>query len=552
MKKRNNTIQQKLFYSTTTLSVSILLAFCLLCLAVFFNFYLTVEKNSSQMRLDYMNSKLETLCYTMENYSTMILISDYIQEAIQDEYIDPMEQLVYTQFILNYVSPSIGVHSISLYDETYQLVVTSSQSNYTDKSLVYVKEESNSNNVYYTFTEKYDPTARQFISVLSMSRPIYSNSAILLGYVEICITEEELFDNFMSFEADSIPTFLVDKDNIIQSSNDKETISTTYSTANLSFFDFYMDYSCTFYNWTIVEKLNYIDFISPIITLLIYPILIIATFVGFLILLIKKKLSVILSPLNDLILQMHKIKEGDWQTIKNDSEYDDIVLLFDSFNEMIIEQERLKNSLIETESLKNKLSLDLLQEQIRPHFLYNTLENICSLAEVGEIDLLIKTVMNLSDFYRVSLSDGKIFVTIEEELIIIKSYLEIMQTRYFNRFNFNINCPDHLKQTPCIKLLLQPVIENSIYHGIKNSNTYGFIDINVFENKEYVLIQIKDNGTGIAPDKLIRILEEERNSFGLYSINTRIKCYYDDACGLHIVNNTFPETGTTVTIQIHK
>lgn len=552
MKKRHNTIQQKLCETTARISITIMLCVFILCIGIFSNFYIQVEKNNSHMRLDYMSSKLETLCYTVENYSTTILTNAYIQQLLVQEEIGPMEQLNYTQFVLNYVTPSIGFHSISLYDTDYHLIITSTNLAYSKSELAFSNEDANSNNVYYQFTTSYDSKSKEYVPVLSMSRPIYSSSAKLLGYIEVCITEEELLENYISYAADNTITYLVDSNNVIQSSNDKNAIGLSYYNDGSIFTKLYMEYDFPTYSWTLVEQLTPSNYIFTLLSYLSFPIFIVITFLLFLVVLIRRKLNVILSPLNDLIQQMNLIQKGDWKTIPNDSEYDDIILLFDSFNKMIIEQERLKDDLLETESLKNELSLNLLQEQVQPHFLYNTLENICSLAEVGETELLIKTVMNLSEFYRVSLSDGKVFITIEEELIIIKSYLEIMQTRYFNRFSFDIKCPDTLKKEPCIRLLLQPIIENCIYHGIKNSNQYGYININVFEENEYIIITIKDNGTGIPHEKLSQILNEQHDSFGLYSINTRIKCYYNDACGMHIANNPAPDKGVTVTVQITK
>ena len=114
--------------------------------------------------------------------------------------------------------------------------------------------------------------------------------------------------------------------------------------------------------------------------------------------------------------------------------------------------------------------------QVNPHFLYNTLDNICALAELDEKETLIQLVMNLSSFYRSSLSNGKMHISIGQELEISRAYLEILQIRYFHKFDFTITCPEALKNYSCIKLLLQPILENSIYHGIKGlTGTESFI-----------------------------------------------------------------------------
>ena len=128
--------------------------------------------------------------------------------------------------------------------------------------------------------------------------------------------------------------------------------------------------------------------------------------------------------------------------------------------------------------------------------------NICALAELDEKETLIQLVMNLSSFYRSSLSNGKMHISIGQELEISRAYLEILQIRYFHKFDFTITCPEALKNYSCIKLLLQPILENSIYHGIKGLDRHGILHIEAEDAGDCIRFTISDNGRGIFKRRL--------------------------------------------------
>ncbi|TGJ77789.1 sensor histidine kinase YehU [Caproiciproducens galactitolivorans] len=217
---------------------------------------------------------------------------------------------------------------------------------------------------------------------------------------------------------------------------------------------------------------------------------------------------------------------------------------------MLAAQAKLKDNLLKEQKMKQKLSLDLLQEQVNPHFLYNTLDNICSLAEINENETLIEVVMNLSKFYRETLSKGSFYVTIKDEISITTAYLNIMRIRYFNKFEFTISCPDYLKAYPCLKLLLQPIVENSIYHGIAQIYYTGMINIDITESENGIRFTVRDNGVGISQKRIEEIWEEQNSHFGLKNVDQRIKLYYGDQYGLKIEQNA--DNGCTITLEIAK
>ena len=212
---------------------------------------------------------------------------------------------------------------------------------------------------------------------------------------------------------------------------------------------------------------------------------------------------------------------------------------------MIAIQTKMRDDLIEAEKLKQQLSLNLLQQQVNPHFLYNTLDNICALAELDEKETLIQLVMNLSSFYRSSLSNGKTHISIGQELEISRAYLEILQIRYFHKFDFTITCPEALKNYSCIKLLLQPILENSIYHGIKGLDRHGILHIEAEDAGDCIRFTISDNGRGFSKEDYEKIWQQDADHFGIKSIQQRILLYYGPGYGLSMES---PQTGGCITV----
>ena len=252
---------------------------------------------------------------------------------------------------------------------------------------------------------------------------------------------------------------------------------------------------------------------------------------------ISRKVSeTITKPLYLLIAHIQKVKQGNWSPLNNAPKDVDFHLLFQEFDSMLLSQEQLTQDLIVAQKTKDKLSLDLLQQQVNPHFLYNTLDNIESLAELDETALLIRLVSNLSEFYRHSLSGGNLIVSIADELELTQAYVNIMQIRYVDKFSFTVDCPEEIRGRRCLKLLLQPVIENSIYHGVKELDGFGHITVQVLMYHSDIKFVIEDNGPGILEEALNLQNISGEGHFGIQSIQKRIQMYYGDHYGLTMQN----------------
>ncbi|GAU78882.1 sensor histidine kinase [Fusibacter sp. 3D3] len=224
------------------------------------------------------------------------------------------------------------------------------------------------------------------------------------------------------------------------------------------------------------------------------------------------------------------------------------------FNEMANRIDELLACVKEDQNALHKAELELLQSQINPHFLYNTFDSVVWLAETKQNDKVIQMVTSLSSFFRNSLSKGQDFITLEVEIHQVTSYLEIQQIRYFDILEYEIDIPNHLKTSYIPKLTLQPIVENAIYHGIKNKRQKGKIKIYAQQTDADILISIHDNGAGMTPERLENLKEglqkNQHSGLGLENVSKRLDLYFGSSYGL-CFESTYGE-GMTVTVRIPK
>jgi len=188
-----------------------------------------------------------------------------------------------------------------------------------------------------------------------------------------------------------------------------------------------------------------------------------------------------------------------------------------------------------------KAEMKALQAQITPHFLYNTFDTIVWLAEEEKTDKVVKITKAFSDFLRISLSRGHEWITISQELDHIKNYLTIQKIRYADILNYKIDADESLMELKMIKLILQPLVENAIYHGIKNKRGRGELIVTVhYADEEHTSIRftVEDNGAGFTEERLAQVRNELNagssdsekltSVYGLYNVNKKLRLYYGE------------------------
>jgi two-component system sensor histidine kinase YesM len=230
----------------------------------------------------------------------------------------------------------------------------------------------------------------------------------------------------------------------------------------------------------------------------------------------------------------------------------ELEILDDSFNEMTDHISTLVDIQIENERSLHQAELGLLQAQINPHFLYNTLDSIAILAESDRKDDVIDMITSLSTFFRNSLSEGKDIHTLRAEMAQAVSYLEIQQIRYSDILSYSIDVSEDIQDRLIPKLILQPLIENALYHGIKNRRGRGLIMISGGREGENIRLHVQDNGVGMDAEQLQQlqngIYTEKEGSFGLWNVHQRIQLYCGENYGLSF--KSIPGEGTTVTVTL--
>ncbi len=263
----------------------------------------------------------------------------------------------------------------------------------------------------------------------------------------------------------------------------------------------------------------------------------------------------ITDPLTKLDNAIIDFQQGNYTTKVAIEGQKEVKIVSQGFNDMIDEIQRLMDEVVKEQEGKRHTEISVLQNQINPHFLYNTLDCIIWLAEKKRNDDLVSTVNALSTYFRVSLSKGKQFIPISEELKHIESYMLIQTMRYNDIFEYTITCEAQLEKLKIMKLLLQPLVENAIYHGIDKDEDDGYIHVNIYEQNENVFLSVTNNGYGISASKIQEIYKgmEEGNakgSIGMKNVYQRIKLFYGDQARIHIESEL--DESTTISIIIAK
>lgn len=261
----------------------------------------------------------------------------------------------------------------------------------------------------------------------------------------------------------------------------------------------------------------------------------------------------IVDPIDRICERLEAIGKGSLLVCEPiQADVEEVQLLSDGIESMVgrLKQQIDKNA--DQEKQRRRTELALLQAQMNPHFLYNTLDTIIWLIESREIGEAVTMVSSLSNYFRFSLSRGQNVITLAEEEQHIRSYLEIQQIRYRDLMDYEIDIPDPLKSFILPKLTLQPLVENALYHGIKTSRRKGFIRVTGRAQDDHLILEVADDGSGMTQERMCAVrasLEEDRREgFGLRTVHQRIQILFGVEYGLSLEST--PDTGTRIIVTI--
>lgn len=249
-------------------------------------------------------------------------------------------------------------------------------------------------------------------------------------------------------------------------------------------------------------------------------------------------------PLKQLQKTAEQLGRGNLNARAKTGGLEEINVLARAFNQMSDRISALLDKTKQEQKNLRELELRLHQEQISPHFLYNTLDSIVWMAEGGNNRQVVEMTTDLSDFFRTVLSGGRDFITIEEEELHIRSYLKIQKIRYEDILDYTIEIEPSIRKKIVLKMLLQPLVENAIYHGIKNKRGGGRVVIRGYEDQNGIVFEVEDDGIGMEESELQTVrakltlepgeefVKIESGGFGLHNVAQRIQMYYGDQAGI--------------------
>ncbi len=284
-----------------------------------------------------------------------------------------------------------------------------------------------------------------------------------------------------------------------------------------------------------------------------YAVLIVILGILFVIAISTSLSAKISKPIKELENCMKLVEEGRFDVeINVEGEYE-VVRLSKAFNLMVLKITNLMEQIVKEQEEKRKSEFNALQAQINPHFLYNTLDSVVWMIENEKNQEAVTMITALARLFRISISKGKNIITVKEELEHAKNYLIIQKVRYKNKFLFKMEVQEEVLNYSTIKLILQPIIENSIYHGIECSVDEGEIFIYAGIENDKLLLMVKDTGLGMSEELVENILLTEHrmskgSGVGIKNVDERIKLCYGKEYGLKIESEL--EVGTTVKIYL--
>ena len=586
---RYNLIKSK--WGSGSIARRISLSFFCLFLTVLITITIIVYSISSRILTDHvmqsassdviqLNDKVQFILKTLRSYSVIVIANDVVQEVLGGTAFNDSsdhERLVAMQRVMSQIiEPRTFVYGVVIYATNGTI--------YTSRNIEIIEPEYSRPLTY--IENRFDDHGDRFVffgthnnritknhradNVFSVFYPLFNmHSGVRIATIELIVEERLLYQQYYRLDAVmNRELFITDNNGLIISHKDESKLSSDIS--NEPFFEpespgfniFTFDSNgepmlsivthCNVYGYRIYS-------VMPLESLMVYTNRFARNvfLIGVVLLLISSIIVVLLSrsigkPITNLTKTIQNAVSGDMSTIENVKGKDEIAFLIKQYNYLILEVKRLIKEKGIYEQKKNETTIALIQAQMHPHFLYNSLENLCGLIELDRKTQAVDLVNQLSDFYREVLGKGNVIVSIEEDLDIAQSYVNIMNHRYNNQITLTCEVDINILSFPISKLTFQPLIENSIVHGYCGQKEK--LDINVIgylEHSKNVVLIVKDNGKGIPDEKKLGLSDisqkEQFGSFGLSSVAERLKLYYGG--DIKFIINSESLVGTEVTIK---
>lgn len=420
-----------------------------------------------------------------------------------------------------------------------------------------------------SFREKFDLSSREERYVFAAFRRVAGTDGGETGTILVNVDEKYLEDLYGTAE-DRSNLYIFDKKGNIVSSREKSLLGKNFIGVD-NFRRFYgeneyhiikklgQDYLLSNYydpqtGWTIVEEMPCAVILQPLNQALVLLLVIVS---GCLLAgtgaacYMSERIS---KPILKLCRLMDRVKQGDFDVISNIRGYEEVNQLKDSFNEMAAEIKKLLEDIRDNEMQKRKSEMDFLRAQINPHFLYNTLFSIQCMIELKKNDQAVLMMAAFIDLLKKTLSVDTDFITLKEEFESTEKYLALQQIRYGDKVHYECEMGAETEQCLVPALIIQPIVENAIFHGIEAKEEAGLIIVESVVSEGALLITVSDDGVGLDEKELARMTAQfgEREyqsgrSIGILNVLNRIKINFGEEYGLTVESE--PGIGTSVTMK---
>ncbi|MCQ6562315.1 sensor histidine kinase [Paenibacillus mendelii] len=508
-----------------------------------------------------MNRHIRNVKYMITNANVQELLVAPVPGQTE-EYLKRMQAI--TDEIMKKSTYHAGLNSIEIYNINWKLLYSSSNINERNSwEAPYLKQNM-------TWVDTYSDAFQN--KVFSLIHEIKGNIlfkegfAVPIGYIKLNINETLLSQVYKDVRiSDKGIIYIKNRDGLILSSNDMQLINSHEDQIPLlSTGDKVLmaDKDLTFSEWSIHAIVPEGELLGSKYDLILYNLIVISMMTLVLVIVSMLSSRAFVRPVQSLMQVIREVKEGNFGSRFREKSGDEIEILGHSFNGMLDRLQGLieeitqsKNREQEMETKKREAELNALQSQINPHFLYNTFESINWLVIQNENDKAVTMMTSLADLFRIGINRGQNIVGLDEELQHAEAYITIQKIRYNEKLNVQWNTQVDPKRYKTMKLVLQPIIENAIYHGIELMEDAGTIEIGGYIEDNRLYLQIIDNGLGIQTERLSELRErfsnwysEPSRSIGLLNVNERIKLMFGDEYGLRITSKV--NEGTIVTVVL--
>lgn len=408
------------------------------------------------------------------------------------------------------------------------------------------------------------------ISYFSVARAIMDQAGNPLAYLMININERQIYQMYEAVISNESIIYIVDNEGTIISSNQERLNGFNYfNMKNLKqlfgmevytitrmrnqriLFTMYEEINSAF---TVLEEISLISLLEPIRRVRITIVLAALGTVLAAALYAYHFADKTTKPVKQLCDFMQQVEEENLDQGCQVSGYTEINILSDKLNLMLVRMKELLNNIKQKEKQKHKMELGFLQAQINPHFMYNTLFSVKCMVDMQRNEEASQMLTSFIQILRSTLSNPDEFVTLQHEFMVLKQYVDIQKFRYDNQFEIIFQCDTEVEDKKIPRLLIQPLLENAIFHGVELRKKDGLIIVTAEKSGADILITVEDNGIGISPEMVQKVLSGnlsgDKAHIGLYNVKERIQLNFGKRYGVDIISHHWKGTKVILTLPI--